>query len=173
MARYLILDGYNVIGALRRYSIPSITGLNESRELLVNDALKAAGWMGKQIIVVFDAAQNRELGRTELRAGGVVHVIYSGPKESADDVIERLVKSLKDAATVCTADFSLQRAVLAHGAARLAPHEFEELLNELPATTRLQLLLFTVTGPFTRSVRETLLSLMTADEDSDSSPPPP
>jgi predicted RNA-binding protein with PIN domain len=136
MARYLILDGYNVIGALRRYSIPSTADLYESRELLVDDALKAAGWMGKQIIVVFDAAQNREPGRTELRAGGVVRVIYSGPKESADDVIERLVKSLKDACIVCTADFSLQRAVLAHGAARSAPREFEELLDELPAIAR-------------------------------------
>jgi predicted RNA-binding protein with PIN domain len=137
MARYLILDGYNLIGALGRYAIPSTGGLDESRELLINDALKAAGWVGKKIIVVFDAAQNLEPGQTELRAGGVVRVIYSAPKESADDVIERLVKSLNDAATVCTADFSLQRAVLAHGAARLAPREFEELLDELPGVARI------------------------------------
>jgi predicted RNA-binding protein with PIN domain len=136
MSRYLILDGYNLIGALARYATPSTGGLDESRELLVNDALNAAGWMGKKVIVVFDATQNLEPGRTEVWAGGVVRVIYSAPKESADDVIERLVRSLDDAATVCTADFSLQRAVLAYGAARSTPREFEELLDELPAVAR-------------------------------------
>jgi predicted RNA-binding protein with PIN domain len=136
MARYLILDGYNLIGALGRYATSSTGGLDESRELLINDAFKAAGWMGKKIIVVFDAAQNLEPGRTEVRSGGVVCVIYSAAKESADDVIERLVKSLDDAVTVCTADFSLQRAALAHGATRSTPHEFEELLDELPAVAR-------------------------------------
>ncbi len=136
MTRYLILDGYNIIGALARYATHSTGGLDESRELLVNDVLKAAGWMGKKIIIVFDAARSPEPGRTEFRAGGMVRVIYSAPKESADDVIERLVRSLNGAATVCTADFSLQRVVLAHGGARSAPREFEELLDELPAVTR-------------------------------------
>ena len=58
MTRYLILDGYNIIGALARYATHSTGGLDESRELLVNDVLKAAGWMGKKIIVVFDAARS-------------------------------------------------------------------------------------------------------------------
>ncbi len=44
MTHHLILDGYNIIGALQRYS-PRVTGgVDESRELLINDALKAAGW---------------------------------------------------------------------------------------------------------------------------------
>jgi predicted RNA-binding protein with PIN domain len=51
MTAYLILDGYNVIGAIERYRAGS---LDESRELLVNDALKAAGWTGREIIVVFE-----------------------------------------------------------------------------------------------------------------------
>ena len=136
MARYLILDGYNLIGALARYATRSTGGLDESRELLVNDVLKAAGWTSREIIIVFDAARNPEPGRTELRAGGMVRVIYSAPKESADDVIERLVRSLDGAATVFTADSSLQRVVLAHGATRSTPREFEELLDELPAVTR-------------------------------------
>ena len=137
MTQYLILDGYNLIGALGRYATRSTGGLDASRELLVNDALKAAGWTGREGIVVFDAAQNPEPGHTELRAGGAVRVIYSAPKESADSVIERLVKSLNGSITVCTADFALQRTVLAYGAARSTPREFEELLDELPAFTRI------------------------------------
>ena len=136
MRRYLILDGYNLIGALGRYATHSTGSLDASRELLINDALKAAGWTGREIIVVFDAAQSPESGRTELRAGGAVRVIYSAPKESADDLIERLIRSLNGSVTVCTADFALQRAVLALDGARSTPREFEELLDELPAVTR-------------------------------------
>jgi predicted RNA-binding protein with PIN domain len=136
MTRCLILDGYNLIGALERYSPRFTGGLDESRELLINDALKAAGWTGREIIVVFDASQSPKSGRTELRAGGAVRVVYSAPGESADDVIERLIRDEHSSYTVCTADFALQRATLANGAARSIPREFEELLNELPALTR-------------------------------------
>ena len=136
MKRYLVLDGYNIIGALERYATRSTGSLDASRELLVGDALKAAGWTGQEIIVVFDASHNPEPGRTELRAGGAVRVIYSAPNESADDAIERLVRSHANSFTVCTADFALQRTALALGAARSTPREFEALLDELPALTR-------------------------------------
>jgi predicted RNA-binding protein with PIN domain len=136
MTRYLILDGYNLIGALKRYSPRSTGGLDQSRELIINDTLKAAGWTGREIIVVFDASQSPEPGRTEPRAGGAVRVVYSATGESADDIIERLVRSDGSSYTVCTADFALQRAAIASGAARSVPREFEDLLNELPALTR-------------------------------------
>ena len=136
MKQCLILDGYNIIGALGRYGTRKTGGLDESRELLINDALKAAGWTGREIIAVFDASQSPESGRTELRAGGAVHVVYSASSESADDFIERLLQSGSGSYTVCTADFALQRAALASGADRSTPREFEELLDELPALTR-------------------------------------
>ena len=136
MTGYLILDGYNLVGALGRYATRSTGSLDASRELLINDALKAAGWTGREIVVVFDAAQGSEPGRTELRAGGAVRVIYSAPRESADALIERLVGSLHGSVTVCTSDFALQRAALARGGTRSTPHEFEELLDELPALTQ-------------------------------------
>jgi uncharacterized protein len=107
MRRYLILDGYNIIGALPRYATRSTGSLDASRELLVSDALRAAGWTGQEIIVVFDASRSPEPGRTELRAGGAVRVIYSAPNESADDAIERLVRSWSGSFTVCTAGFAL------------------------------------------------------------------
>jgi uncharacterized protein len=136
MASYLILDGYNVIGALDRYGTAATGGLDESRELLINDALKAAGWTGRQIIIVFDASRSPESERVEQRAGGAVRLIYSAPKESADDVIERLLANLDGPATVYTADFALQRTALARGVSRATPREFADLLDELPAMTR-------------------------------------
>jgi predicted RNA-binding protein with PIN domain len=136
LAPYLILDGYNVIGALDRYGTRKSGSLDASRELLVNDALKAAGWTGRRIIVVFDAQGGPDPERTEMRAGGAVRVIYSAPGESADDVIERLLGNLDGFATVYTGDFALQRTALARGVSRATPREFAALLDELPSTTR-------------------------------------
>jgi len=133
---YLVLDGYNVIGALERYRTAVTGGLDDSRELLINDALKAAGWTGRRIIVVFDAQRSPEPERVEQRAGGEVRLIYSAPGESADDVIERLLGNLSGPATVYTADFALQRTALARGVSRATPREFADLLDELPAVTR-------------------------------------
>ncbi len=119
MAEYLILDAYNVIGALDRYR--AADDLDAARELLVNDALKAAGWTGRTIIVVFDAHRSPEPGRTEPRAGEGA-CVYSAPGESADDIIERLARRDRTApTTVCTADFALQRTALARGATRATP----------------------------------------------------
>ncbi len=130
----LILDGYNVIGALDRYG--SSGSLDAARELLINDTLKAAGWTGRSVIVVFDAHRSPEPGRAELRAGGAVRVVYSAPGESADDVIERLLSRLEGSATVYTGDFALQRTALARGSTRATPREFADLLDELPVVTR-------------------------------------
>ena len=136
MASYLILDGYNVIGAIERYRTGTTGGLDESRELLVNDALKAAGWTGREIIIVFDAHRSPEPERMELRTGGALRLDYSSPNDSADDVIERLLGDLDGPATVYTADFALQRTALARGVSRATPREFADLLDELPAVTR-------------------------------------
>jgi predicted RNA-binding protein with PIN domain len=130
----LILDAYNVIGALDRYR--EAASLEAARDRLINDALKAAGWTGRPLIVVFDAHRGPGPERTEPRAGGAVRIIYSAPGESADDVIERLLSTLEDSATVYTADFALQRTALARGSTRATPREFANLLDELPATTR-------------------------------------
>jgi len=130
----MILDAYNVIGALDRYR--EADSLEAARDLLINDALKAAGWTGRPLIAVFDAHRGPGPERSELRAGGAVRVIYSAPGESADDVIERLLSTLEDRATVYTADFALQRTALARGSTRATPREFANLLDELPAVTR-------------------------------------
>ena len=134
MASYLILDGYNLIWGLGRYS--EAGGLEEARELLISDALKASGWTGRIIVLVFDAQRGPGGERSEHRAGGAVRLVYSAANESADDVIERLLGELGGTATVYTADFALQRTALARGAIRATPQEFEDLLDELPALTR-------------------------------------
>jgi predicted RNA-binding protein with PIN domain len=131
---YLVLDAYNVIGALDRYR--DADDFDAARELLITDALKAAGWTGRTIVVVFDAHRAPDPRREEARAGGAVRIVYSAPGESADDEIERLLAKLEGTATVYTADFALQRTALARGSTRATPNEFANLLDELPAVTR-------------------------------------
>lgn len=133
MASYLILDAYNVIGALERYR--KADSFDAARESLVNDALKAAGWTGHEIYIVFDAHRSPGSERIEPLAGGAVRAIYSASGESADDVIERLIGKLDGEFTVYTADFALQRTVLARSGSRATPREFQDLLDELPAVT--------------------------------------
>ncbi|MBA3794150.1 MAG: NYN domain-containing protein [Rubrobacter sp.] len=134
MSSYLVLDAYNVIGALDRYR--DAATFDAARELLIIDALKAAGWTGRTIVVVFDAHRAPDPRKEESRAGGAVRIVYSAPGESADDEIERLLTKLEGSATVYTADFALQRTALARGSARATPREFANLLDELPAITR-------------------------------------
>lgn len=134
MSSYLILDAYNVIGALDRYR--DADTFDAARDLLITDALKAAGWTGRTIIVVFDAHRAPDPRREEPKAGGAVRLVYSAPGESADDEIERLLSRLEGSATVFTADFALQRTALARGSTRATPREFANLLDELPAVTR-------------------------------------
>ena len=134
MASYLILDGYNLIGALERYKVTE--SFEQARDLLINDSLKAAGWTGRVVILVFDAHRGPGPERSEIRAGGAMRLVYSAANESADDVIERLLGDLGGLATVYTADFALQRTALARSAKRATPREFEDLLDELPALTR-------------------------------------
>jgi uncharacterized protein len=134
VSSYLILDAYNVIGALDRYR--NADDFDAARDLLITDALKAAGWTGRTIIVVFDAHRAPDLRREEPRAGGAVRLVYSAHGESADDEIERLLARLEGSATVFTADFALQRTALARGSTRATPREFANLLDELPAISR-------------------------------------
>ncbi len=134
MSSYLILDAYNVIGALDRYR--DAETFDAARDLLITDALKAAGWTGRTIIVVFDAHRAPDPRKEEPKAGGAVRLVYSAPGESADDEIERLLARLEGSATVFTADFALQRTALARGSARATPREFANLLDELPVITR-------------------------------------
>ena len=134
MSSYLILDAYNIIGALDRYR--DADDFDAARDLLITDALKAAGWTGRTIIVVFDAHRAPDPRREEPRAGGAVRIVYSAPGESADVEIERLLAKLEGAATVFTADFALQRTALARGSTRATPREFANLLDELPVISR-------------------------------------
>lgn len=130
MGSYLILDGYNLIGALERYGEPS----DDSRDTLINDALKAAGWTSREVVLIFDAHRSPGPESRESYGGGAVRVIYSAHGQTADDVIERLAAKMEGALTIYTADYALQRVALAHGATRATPREFQALLDELPSS---------------------------------------
>ena len=135
LASFVIVDGYNVIGALDRYAPAATGGLDAVQRLPRKRRPQGRGLDGATIVVVFDAHRGPDPERTELRAGGVVRVVYSAPGESADDVIERLLANLA-ARPPSTPGTSPCTHALARGATRATPHEFADLFDELPAVTR-------------------------------------
>ncbi|QIN83671.1 hypothetical protein GBA63_14295 [Rubrobacter tropicus] len=133
MPSYLILDAYNVIGALDRYR--DAETFDAARELLITDALKAAGWIGRAIIVVFDAH----------RAPTPAKKNPSPAAPSASSTAPRPVRRRRNRAPPLETGRFRHRL---HGRLRPPthstrprvhprhPHEFANLLDELPAITR-------------------------------------
>ncbi|MDN5345221.1 MAG: uncharacterized protein PWQ18_1335 [Clostridia bacterium] len=120
----LIVDGYNLL-----FSLPELVKLKESsfahaRDKLIAELINYQAYWGGQVIVVFDA--HRVAGAVEHREGnGGVEVIYSREGETADAVIERLVKNISKEGQVyvATSDGAEQQNVLGSGALRLPVSE--------------------------------------------------
>lgn len=116
MKRHIIVDGYNVIKrdhellALERKSLEAARGrllalLGQSRRLK-ND----------QITVVFDGSATN-LSFPVSSTQGRIRIIYSGNLESADSVIQRLLRSMSTAANtvVLSDDREIRDAALGYG----------------------------------------------------------
>ncbi len=120
MPDVLIVDGYNFL-----YSWPELIRLKESsfahaRDKLIAELINYQAYWGGRVIVVFDA--RRVAGATETREKiDGVEVIYSREGETADAVIEKLVRNItiRGDIYVATSDNAEQQTILAGGALRL------------------------------------------------------
>lgn len=119
----LIVDGYNVIFKARRYKQAMAASLEVAVERLLNDLVNLGAVQGLDIVVVFDGKQKSE------KTVGSVKVIFTSEKQKADEVIARLVFSLKEPATVCTNDYLLQQLTFRPGVLRLTVAELMELME--------------------------------------------
>ncbi len=132
MIDYLIVDGYNIIHAWPVLQKLKETSLGHAREKLVDMLSNYAALSGERVVVVFDAhlvKNNPE--HTEMVNG--VEVIYTQEGETADTVIEKLVGTLPDRASVsvATSDWDEQRIVFGRGAYRLTPRELLARIKRL------------------------------------------
>jgi predicted RNA-binding protein with PIN domain len=122
--RDLIIDGYNVLHSSERYSGLMERDFPTARDRLVDDvaSFAAGAW---RATVVFDGG-GRGGEETATLTGGV-GVVFSAAGVTADAVIERLAKEVREAkgeAIVVTADATTQWTVIGEGITRMSSREF-------------------------------------------------
>lgn len=131
MPDVLIVDGYNLL-----HSWPELIKLKESsfahaRDKLIAELVNYQAFWGGQLIVVFDAHRVTGAVETRERVGGV-EIVYTREGETADTVIEKLVRNIRTEGQVyvATSDGAEQQMVLGGGALRLPVSELKVYLEK-------------------------------------------
>lgn len=120
----LVVDGYNVIGAWDELNRLKMKDMGQARDRLIEMLSEYKAFTGQRVIVVFDALYVK--GTESKKSKSNVEVIYTREHETADECIERLVKSLKNVKNqvyVATSDYLEQRTIFSRGALRISARE--------------------------------------------------
>lgn len=130
--RYLIIDGYNMIGQSRELSKVARESLEEAREQLLDVIANYNAVVADEIVCVFDAYEQSGIEREYMYHG--VKTVFTKEKETADSYIERYVYNLYNKhtthITVVTSDMSEQHAIFGAGAYRVSSREMWRDLKE-------------------------------------------
>ncbi|OFN17957.1 NYN domain-containing protein [Staphylococcus hominis] len=130
--RYLIIDGYNMIGQSRELSKVARESLEEAREQLLDVIANYNAVVADEIVCVFDAYEQSGIERKYMYHG--VKTVFTKEKETADSYIERYVYNLYNKhtthITVVTSDMSEQHAIFGAGAYRVSSREMWRDLKE-------------------------------------------
>jgi predicted RNA-binding protein with PIN domain len=129
--QHLIIDGYNVIFQAQPYAALARDGeWDRAREALISDVASFVK-PAFRVTVVFDGTHNPSPGRDPVELLGVT-VLFSPYGQTADAVIERLVKDARGAGQICelvSSDQTLQWVSLGKGVVRRSAAEFVESLH--------------------------------------------
>ncbi|MFZ5646267.1 MAG: NYN domain-containing protein [Bacillota bacterium] len=130
---YLIVDGYNIIFSWPELEKLRKTGLDHARTKLLDILVNYAYLSGESVVVVFDAHLVKNNLEHAEYIDKNVEVIYTQEKETADSVIERLVKEISDKGRVhvATSDWAEQSMIFGLGAYRLTPRELWDRVKRL------------------------------------------
>jgi uncharacterized protein len=129
---YLIVDGYNIIGAWPELQNLKTADFAKARDLLIEYMAEYQGTTGYQVIVVFDA--HLSPGTEKKTKNHRVDVIFTRENETADERIERLVGELKSIDTriyVATSDSAEQWQIFGKGALRKSARELKNEMDEI------------------------------------------
>lgn len=113
MTDHLIVDGYNVLYAWARR--PGTPPIPVARETLLRDLELAAATRGVRCTVVFDGQPIEDVAHA---SSAHLEVLFAGPRQSADTVIERIVcqKKERGGLVVVTDDRLMGNLVVGWGA---------------------------------------------------------
>jgi predicted RNA-binding protein with PIN domain len=126
LEEWLVVDGYNVIGADPRVQWNPLS-LEEERNRLIRDLSEYQAISGRQVFVVFDAHQTPGAAHRSVQEKIVVY--YTRRDETADEFIEKFVKKFRSphrVIYVATSDYLEQRMVFGQGACRISSRELLE-----------------------------------------------
>lgn len=129
MMNYLIVDGYNIIGASAELQKLQKKDMGQARDRLLELMAEYQSYRGCHVIVIFDAYYVKGLKSTQKTNN--IEIVYTKENETADECIERLVtkyKNVQNQVYVATSDYMEQRIIFGRGALRKSARE---LLIEL------------------------------------------
>ncbi|ADC88443.1 NYN domain-containing protein [Staphylococcus lugdunensis] len=150
--KYLVIDGYNMIGQSPELMTIAKESLEEAREQLLDAIANYSAVIADEVVCVFDAYEQSGIEREYMYHG--VKIIYTKEKETADSYIERYVYDLYNKhtthITVVTSDMSEQHAIFGTGAYRVSSREMWRELKEMEITVTKSLDDFSQSKPRTR-----------------------
>lgn len=131
MKEYLIVDGYNIIGAWPELQALKEENLEYARARLI-EILSAHAVLSKRIVIlVFDAYQvKKNCGSREMIQG--IEVIYTKENVTADMAIERLTAQIPkhQKVFVATSDRLQQETIWGKGAFRISAMELKREVEQ-------------------------------------------
>ena len=131
MKEYLIVDGYNIIGAWTELQALKEENLEYARARLI-EILSAHAALSKRIVIlVFDAYQvKKNSGSREMIQG--IEVIYTKENVTADMAIERLTAQIPkhQKVFVATSDRLQQETIWGKGAFRISAMELKREVEQ-------------------------------------------
>ena len=123
-----LVDGYNVIRRDAELRDRETSSLEAGRQALVVLLAGVAREIADDFVVVFDGA--RRTGGAA--GGGRVHVIFSRPPETADDVLRKLATTYREGAVVVTSDRAVGDSARRAGAVAVSAEAFLDAVRRPP-----------------------------------------
>ncbi|MCR5098360.1 MAG: TetM/TetW/TetO/TetS family tetracycline resistance ribosomal protection protein [Lachnospiraceae bacterium] len=132
LPRFTIIDGYNVIFVDNELKDLAKDDLHAARTKLLDIVADYQGYVGDEVIVVFDAWRKKG-GTGSSERYGSLYVEFTKEAQTADAYIERAVHELMPGAhiTVVTSDAAEQVIVSGSGAYRMSSREFFDEIKRL------------------------------------------
>lgn len=124
---YLLVDGYNIIFAWEDLNDLAESNMEAARSKLADILCNYQGYVGCEVILVFDAYKVKGNQREVYRYHNI-HIVFTKEAETADQYIEKTTHELgrKYHVRVATSDALEQVIVMGQGATRISARDFKE-----------------------------------------------
>lgn len=127
MAVHLVIDGYNLIGAMTIHDNAKMD-LEDVREELIKRLMAYKRLKGCRITVVFDGKGSGNFYRTRMNQGGI-EIIFSKDGEEADQILKEMATTERHGMTLVTSDRAVISFAEACGAVAIPSEEFDSILS--------------------------------------------